>query len=177
MNMRKHVVNHILKQSQINDSLYLYPMHFMHFGFQNFPFFYVIRVFIKLWQHTESISKIMHIFFTNIFISLRLYVHNPSVQSPCFSMTESQRLGSIIIASKTPLLFICRIAQVPSVEISSREEKRSPPIGSFNFGNKSKSDDSCLDCRTHVLILPTHNREDFFLLKHLRCAGEYCHGE
>ena len=34
----------------------------------------------------------------------------------------------------------CRIAFVPSVESSSREEKHSPCIGSFSFGNKSKSD-------------------------------------
>ena len=54
-------------------------------------------------------------------------------------MTESQHLGSIILTSKTPLLFICRIAMVTSVESSSREEKRRPYIGSLNFGNKSES--------------------------------------
>ena len=69
----------------------------------------------------------------------RLSIDNFSIKSLCFSMTEFQHLGSIIIPSKTPLLFICLIAWVSSVESSSREEKHHQHIGSFNFGNKSKS--------------------------------------
>ena len=79
-------------------------------------------------------------------------------------MTVSQHLGSIIIPSKTPLLFICLIVQIPSVGSSSREEKCRQRIGSFNFGNSQSLVGSCLDCRVHKVTLPTHNREVFFFV-------------
>ena len=63
----------------------------------------------------DFISNAHDIFFPKAFISLRLPANNPSIWSPCFSMTESQCLGSIIIPSKTTLLFMCRIVRVPSV--------------------------------------------------------------
>ena len=102
----------------------------------------------------------MHtIFFTNTFISLRLSVYSPSIQSHCFSMTAYQRLVSITFPSKTPLLFMCPIVRVPSVESSSREEKHGTRIGYFNFGNSRSLVDSHLDCRAHEVTLTTHNRD------------------
>ena len=98
------------------------------------------------------------IFFTNTFISLTLSVHNPSVQSPCFSMTESQPLGSIVIPSKTPLLFMCRITRVLSVESSSTEDKRRvvKVYVLLTLGISLRLVDSCMDCRVHEETLPTH---------------------
>ena len=88
---------------------------------------------------------------------------------------ESQWLGSIIIPSKTPLLFICQIARVLTVGSSSRKEKH-PHIGSFNFGNKSKSGGLMSGLQGAWGKLPTHNRE-VSSLQHLQCVGEHGHGE
>ena len=104
-------------------------------------------------------------FFTTIFISLRLPVHSPSIYSHSFSWT----LGSIIIPSNSPLLFMCRIARVSSVESSSREEERRSRISRGLV-------DLCLDCGAHVITLPTHNCEVSWLQLPW-CTGKYCHGE
>lgn len=63
----------------------------------------------------------LHVYFT-------ASLYNPSIESLCFSMAESQRLESFTIPSMAPILFICRMAR-----------KRRPRVGSFNFGNKLKS--------------------------------------
>ena len=88
-------------------------------------------------------------------------------------MTESQRLGCIIILSKPPLLFMSLIARVQSVESSSREEKRRPRLG---LGVSRSLVDSCLNCREHEVTLPIRNREVSWS-QHQRCAGERFHGE
>ena len=54
------------------------------------------------------------------------------------------------------------MARVPSVESSSRQEKRLPRIDFLNFGNK--------------VTLPTNDPE-VFVLQHAGCVGEHCHGE
>ena len=71
---------------------------------------------------------------------------------------------------------MCRRYPVPSVESSSREQRRRPHIVSLNFVNTSKSGVFLLDYRAHEITLPAHNREDFWL-QHPRCAGVHCHGE
>ena len=91
-------------------------------------------------------------------------------------MTESQCLGGIIVPSKTPLLFMCQIARVSSVESSSREETRCPHIGLLSLGISRRLVDSCLDCRVHEVTLPTHIAK-FFLVKQQQCADDLCHGE
>ena len=91
-------------------------------------------------------------------------------------MTESHRLGSIIIPSKTPLFFKCRIIRVPSLESSSREWKRRPRKVLLTLGIRRSLVDSCLDCRAHEVTIVNHNRKEFWLL-HPRCASEHCHGE
>ena len=69
-------------------------------------------------------------------------------------MTESQHLESFIIPSKTPLLFLCRIARVSTEESSSREERRRPRRGYLNLGISRSLVDSCLDCRAHEVTFP-----------------------
>jgi len=54
-------------------------------------------------------------------------------------MTSSQRFGRFVIPFRVPLLFSPRMARVTAAEISSREGKRCPRMGSFNLWNKSKS--------------------------------------
>ena len=83
----------------------------------------------------DTISKVLHIIclLTPLFFWDYLFT---IVQSPCFSMIESQRFGSIIIPSKTWLLLMYRIVNVVRKVFQG---KKWPRVGSFNFGNKSKS--------------------------------------
>ena len=96
-------------------------------GFLPITNLYVIcyPVRIRLWYTTEAISKVTN----TVFLITPSFIWDYLFKS-FSSLPASQWL--------TPLSFMWRIARVPLVGSSSREET-SPRIGSFNFWNKPKS--------------------------------------
>jgi hypothetical protein len=95
------------------------------------------------------------------------------MQSPCLSMTTSQRFRRFAIPFRVPLLFSPRMARVPAAETSSREENRRPRMVSLTWEISRSLVDSCLDCMAREVTLSTCiysvNRS-----QPSPCAGVHC---
>jgi hypothetical protein len=70
-------------------------------------------------------------------------------------MTASQPFVRFAIQFRVARLFSPWMARVTSAETSSREGKRCPRLGSFNYGISRSPVDLCLDCMEREVTLPT----------------------